>query len=980
MGTRNVKSKGETHVERKRSSRAAVYQPLRTPKDVEVVPLDKHSLPESWPRLVADKRQKGVIRNSWLALRGRTDYLFSILYNEFFSVGGDSVKKLFAHTDMRHVKQMPQAVERMLDSKEAIRQLATHHAHLNVTREHLTKFLECLTKAVCKALGSRASGEVEEAWSHTLLMVEETFGAQLDKSRQALQSLDDNRERLEKSQCGEAKAQDRSRVTTPLMELSIPLDHSGWLYMSHYSKMGRKPPRTARKRVPSPPPPPFPPLHGKAPKGGHQKEGKEEKEHTGGVLPSHPLLRVASHSSMRIESHAVMRVHYGHTAPPRRTKSCPTRGDPSSLQPPATPQLSEADRIKAAWPNVDSTRHDLSCFRKRWMELRGQYLAYYKNKGDKPAGLVDLAQCELIDTSTDCELPSPSPFSFALRTLPNLQYPYYFYTDGDNDKELWFGKLKKACNRFSAVQLPTVGERLRVWYDSVDGGAELHGTCHWVGILRKGWQEGRDDGDQSFWVGVELDTPVPGGHSGTVRGKTFFKSRPGHAVLLPAHHVSSSEPLQIDVLGERLLPNSYTPESFDFLAVLGRGSFGRVCKVREKATGDIYACKVLQKAALVKEKQVQNIRREKSLLLNLSHPYIVKLHAAFQTRGRLFLLFDFLSGGELFFHMTSTGESQLSEQRARFYIAEVALAVSYLHSQNILHRDLKAENLVLDDKGHVVLTDFGFAKTVSPGMVNTTKCGTVPYMAPEIIRPRPEGYSYEVDWWALGVVLFLMLTGYYPFWASASNGSPDTHTTMQQILNREISLATFPTTKTPLSEDAIQFCCGLLRKDPRERVSTIEQCMSHPWFVGFDWEACRQRELQPPFVPEPAGKNTKYFPFQHGDADARHVSKEVLSCGVPSQMDAAFTSFYGVHKDHKKASSDDEDREFLRSMNGWNANQSFATFANFTCANTTCDSPHPDTPGTTTLPSLSCITSQSGAPILRREDSESSLYVFEINT
>ena len=396
-----------------------------------------------------------------------------------------------------------------------------------------------------------------------------------------------------------------------------------------------------------------------------------------------------------------------------------------------------------------------------------------------------------------------------------------------------------------------------------------------------------------------------------MHGHRYFTCDARHGLLVPAHEVKTLGLLEIHIEGEELAPTTYRPDDFDFLTVLGKGSFGRVCKVRDKKIGTLYACKVLQKAALVKESQIRNVSREKSLLLNIRHPYIVKLHAAFQTRGRLFLLFDFLSGGELFLHMTKCPKGHFSEVRAQFYIAEVSLAIQHLHSNNIVHRDLKAENLVLDAEGHVVLTDFGFAKTIEENEANTTKCGTLPYMSPEMLRQGPNGYGMEVDWWALGVLLFLMLTGCYPFWAE------ETMRTVQQILEREITPECFPS--SPSSLEAKQFVSKLLHKDPTQRLGR-EGFVADVWFKGFNWVKCLARELAVPFVPE-ASAGAKYFDASRCSIMCSEAGANALDASKhPAQKVEAFTSFYDVHLDYKNCDETilDDTRENMLFINALN--------------------------------------------------------------
>eukprot|EP00997_Jenningsia_sp_PLL12_P008237 NODE_497_length_1681_cov_126.197304_g412_i0.p1 GENE.NODE_497_length_1681_cov_126.197304_g412_i0~~NODE_497_length_1681_cov_126.197304_g412_i0.p1 ORF type:complete len:193 (+),score=56.41 NODE_497_length_1681_cov_126.197304_g412_i0:509-1087(+) len=158
-------------------------------------------------------------------------------------------------------------------------------------------------------------------------------------------------------------------------------------------------------------------------------------------------------------------------------------------------------------------------------------------------------------------------------------------------------------------------------------------------------------------------------------------------------------------------------KDFDVLKVIGRGSFGKVMKVQRKGTNEIYACKALRKDVIIQQKMVANTKAEKTILQTMTHPYIVKLHFAFQTPERLYLVLDLLAGGELFFHLKNEGV--FCEERARLYTAQVASALHHLHKQDIVYRDLKPENVVLDREGHANLTDFGLAKTAVPAKSQT---------------------------------------------------------------------------------------------------------------------------------------------------------------------------------------------------------------------------------------------------------------------
>eukprot|EP01063_Lacrimia_lanifica_P041138 TRINITY_DN9510_c2_g1_i1.p1 TRINITY_DN9510_c2_g1~~TRINITY_DN9510_c2_g1_i1.p1 ORF type:complete len:739 (+),score=264.32 TRINITY_DN9510_c2_g1_i1:176-2392(+) len=344
--------------------------------------------------------------------------------------------------------------------------------------------------------------------------------------------------------------------------------------------------------------------------------------------------------------------------------------------------------------------------------------------------------------------------------------------------------------------------------------------------------------------------------------------------------------LQISILGEEFEPKEFREEDFEVLTLIGRGSFGKVYKVREFSTGKIYAIKSITKSKLKLDSQISDLKSEKSILMHISHPFIVKLHASFQSQTHLFLLFTFLSGGELFYH-TQNCDGHFSEKRSAFYIAETALAVSYLHSKKIVHRDLKAENLVLDSEGHLILTDFGFAKTLTDDShVLRQTCGTLAYMAPEIFLDQVLGCGPEIDWWALGVLLYNMLTGYYPFLRRTAQD------TVTAIMHEDL---VFPP-DVSLSENGRDLVRKLLTKKVQDRMRTLETFQAHPFFEGFDWVKCAARELEPPFKPDPAGRNTKYF---------KPVAEGTSLASFSHDHDALdFKSFFEIHDEYLHAGAD----------------------------------------------------------------------------
>ena len=187
-------------------------------------------------------------------------------------------------------------------------------------------------------------------------------------------------------------------------------------------------------------------------------------------------------------------------------------------------------------------------------------------------------------------------------------------------------------------------------------------------------------------------------------------------------------------------------DSFKILKVIGRGSFGKVFLVQKKDSLEYFAMKTLKKDVILRRNQKINTQAERIILEKIRHPFIVRLHYAFQTPEKLYFVIDFLNGGELFYHLRR--EQRFSEDRTRFYAAEILLALECLHKNGVIYRDLKPENVLLDSEGHVKLTDFGLSKIREKNDELTyTFCGTPEYLAPEIIKN--EGYSKEVDFWAL---------------------------------------------------------------------------------------------------------------------------------------------------------------------------------------------------------------------------------------
>eukprot|EP00742_Colponemidia_sp_Colp-10_P003496 GILJ01003723.1.p1 GENE.GILJ01003723.1~~GILJ01003723.1.p1 ORF type:complete len:872 (-),score=124.93 GILJ01003723.1:436-3051(-) len=279
------------------------------------------------------------------------------------------------------------------------------------------------------------------------------------------------------------------------------------------------------------------------------------------------------------------------------------------------------------------------------------------------------------------------------------------------------------------------------------------------------------------------------------------------------------------------------PDHFVVLKMLGKGSFGEVYQVEKKDNGSIYAMKVLHKNKIMGRNLVRYAMTERNVLSYIRHPFIVGLNFAFQTSDKLFLLLDFCPGGDLGQHLSR--ERRFSEDRARFYTAAVLLALEHLHKLNIIYRDLKPDNVVLDAEGYACLTDFGLSKEgVFDNVSASSFCGSVAYLAPEMLKRS--GHGKSVDWYLLGVMLFEMLTGAPPFFCNNRD---------QLFFNIEKGTLKFP---TYLSRDARSLLKGLLERDPSRRLGAgpqdAEEIKSHPFFQTVSWHAMMSRHLRPPSV------------------------------------------------------------------------------------------------------------------------------------
>uniref|UniRef100_A0A671PF60 non-specific serine/threonine protein kinase n=1 Tax=Sinocyclocheilus anshuiensis TaxID=1608454 RepID=A0A671PF60_9TELE len=304
------------------------------------------------------------------------------------------------------------------------------------------------------------------------------------------------------------------------------------------------------------------------------------------------------------------------------------------------------------------------------------------------------------------------------------------------------------------------------------------------------------------------------------------------------------------------------PSQFELLKVLGQGSYGKVFlvrKIRGSDTGQLYAMKVLKKATLKVRDRVRS-KMERDILAEVNHPFIVKLHYAFQTEGKLYLILDFLRGGDLFTRLSK--EVMFTEEDVKFYLAELALALDHLHSLGIIYRDLKPENILLDEEGHIKITDFGLSKeAIDHDKRAYSFCGTIEYMAPEVVNRR--GHTQSADWWSFGILMV----------------SKDRKETMALILKAKLGMPQF------LSPEVQSLLRALFKRNPSNRLGAgpdgVEEIKRHKFFATIDWNKLYRREIKPPFKPA-VGRPEDTFHF-----DPEFTSRTPTdSPGVPASANA----------------------------------------------------------------------------------------------
>ncbi|XP_014675231.1 PREDICTED: serine/threonine-protein kinase 32B-like isoform X2 [Priapulus caudatus] len=326
-------------------------------------------------------------------------------------------------------------------------------------------------------------------------------------------------------------------------------------------------------------------------------------------------------------------------------------------------------------------------------------------------------------------------------------------------------------------------------------------------------------------------------------------------------------------------------DHFQILRAIGKGSFGKVCIVQKKDTKKMYAMKYMNKQACIKKDAIRNVLREIDILQRIEHPFLVNLWFAFQDEEDMFMVVDLLMGGDLRYHIQQ--EIKFDEERVRLYIVEIAMAQDYLRSEHIIHRDIKPDNILLDEEGHVHITDFNIATVLQEGQLATSMSGTKPYMAPEVFDTAVDecpGYSYPVDWWSLGICAYEMLRGKRPYDIHSGTSLED----IRQGFTVPISYS------SSWNEGMRNILKQLLTVDPAERISTFEDLKSHPFLSDLDPQKVLRREFKPTFVP----------------------AKDHLNCDPTFELEEMIIEAKPLHKKKKRLAKQNSKRESQNNLSG----------------------------------------------------------------
>ncbi|TMW60865.1 hypothetical protein Poli38472_000907 [Pythium oligandrum] len=342
---------------------------------------------------------------------------------------------------------------------------------------------------------------------------------------------------------------------------------------------------------------------------------------------------------------------------------------------------------------------------------------------------------------------------------------------------------------------------------------------------------------------------------------------------------------------------SISLKDFTVYNVIGKGGFGTVINAVKKSDGQIYALKILEKSKMTKY-DIESSFTEMRVAQNIHHPFIAGLRIAFQSRTKLFLGMNYYGGGDLFHHMSKGSSCRIAADRAHFYTAELVLGIHHLHQHDILYRDIKPENVMIDGEGHIALVDFGLAKLhVSNYKGAKTMAGSPQYTAPELLLPKAKrSYGKAADWWSLGILLYEMSVGKSPFYDS------NIEKMYHKIQTDPLTFPDKPVLPEPLKDILIAF----LQKDPTLRLgSNISDILNHEYFEGIDWDLLLQKKIEAPWKPKLASPlDVEYVDQEFTDMDAY---REVQS---PTDKSSRSKGFLSLGRGGRKTETPAQDPTF----------------------------------------------------------------------
>lgn len=335
-------------------------------------------------------------------------------------------------------------------------------------------------------------------------------------------------------------------------------------------------------------------------------------------------------------------------------------------------------------------------------------------------------------------------------------------------------------------------------------------------------------------------------------GKIFHKHRSTHSKTKSGHGTSGVETSQEECYKSILKelkedfeqkwgtqpPQTMKLDDFEPIRTVGTGSYGRVILVQDiRRKEETYALKVLSKERIVQKKQVEHTLSERKIQSAISFPFIARMIGCFKDNANLFIVYEYVKGGEMFSHLRRL--TKFSETVSRFYAAQIVLIIEYLHNLDIVYRDIKPENILFDSNGYIKLTDFGFAKRLKNARTYTL-CGTPEYLAPEVILGR--GYTMAVDYWSLGVLIYEMAVGYPPFFADQP----------MKVCEKIVTGKTaYP---SHLGPELKHLLANLLELDLTKRLGNmkhgVDDIKNHPWLSSIDWMAIYKKQIQAPIIPD----------------------------------------------------------------------------------------------------------------------------------